>query len=161
MASLESCRKWQRTFFYVKNIGAADLINLLAYVAGEPSWVNWLYNPKQSDKETNRIFQYIEGLQEDHEPKADNIVRTFITRRVLPLQRRVHKICQMSGPLDPTRISTFELSKSDVVVKVKAIAKTKMPIDWNWGLEPFSRANPPPNVRASRDSGIPFSECSN
>ena len=84
------------------------------------------------------------GLQEDHEPTADDIVRTFITHRILPLQRRVHKICQMSGPLDPTRISTFELSKPDVVVKVKAIAKTKMSVDWKWGLEPFSRTNPPP-----------------
>jgi hypothetical protein len=66
----------------------------------------------------------------------------------------------MSGLLHPTRISTFELSKPDVVTKVKAIAKTKMPVDWKWGLEPFSRANPPPNVRASRGSGIPFPEYS-
>ena len=85
MAGLESCQKWQRTFFYVKNTGATDLINLPAYVAGEPSRVNWLYNPQQSHKETNRIFDYIVGLQEDHEPTADDIVRTFITRRVLPL----------------------------------------------------------------------------
>ncbi|KAM0895907.1 hypothetical protein ACQ4PT_023559 [Festuca glaucescens] len=145
MAGLESCRKWQRTFFYIKNTSNVDLINLPAYVPGERSQVNWLYNPKQSHKETNRIFEYIEGLQEDHEPTADDIVHTFIMRRVLPLQRRVHKICQMSGPLDPTKISTFELSKPDVVVKVKAIAKTKMPVDWKSGLEPFSRANPPPN----------------
>nr|XP_051197431.1 vegetative cell wall protein gp1-like [Lolium perenne] len=51
----------------------------------------------------------------------------------------------MSGPLDPTQITTFELSKPDVVVKLKAIATTKMPDDWEWDLEPFSRANPPPD----------------
>jgi hypothetical protein len=158
MSGLESCRKWQKTFFYVKNTGEADLINLPACVPGEPSRANWLYNPKDSHKETNRIVQYIEGLQRDQEPTADDIVCTFITRHVLPLQCRAHKICQMSGPLDPTQISTFELSKSDVVTKVMAIAKTKMPVDWEWGLKPFSRANPPPNVRALRGSRILFPE---
>jgi hypothetical protein len=29
---LESCKKWQKTFFYVKNTTAVDLINLPEYV---------------------------------------------------------------------------------------------------------------------------------
>jgi hypothetical protein len=53
----------------------------------------------------------------------------------------------MSGRLDPTRISTFKLSKLDVVAKVKAIAKTHMLVDWKWGLKPFCYKNPPPQVR--------------
>jgi hypothetical protein len=141
-------------FFYVKNTGATDLINLPAYVAGEPSQANWLYNLKLSHKETNRIVDYIIELWKHDVPTADDIVRTFITRRVLPLQRRCHKICQMSAPLDPTRISMLELSKPGVVVKVKAIAKTKMPVDWEWDMEPFSRGNAPPDVRTLWDSGI-------
>jgi hypothetical protein len=104
MAGLESCRKWQRTFFYVKNSGATDLINLPAYVAGEPSRANWLYNPKLSHKETNRIVDYIVELQKYDVTTADDIVRTFITRRAMPLQRRYHNICQMSGPLDLIRL---------------------------------------------------------
>jgi hypothetical protein len=160
MVGLESCRKWQRTFFYVKNTGKEDMINLPAYVPGIPSRKNWLYNPMEEHAETNRIMKYIVGLQKEKEPTADDIERTFITRRVLPLQRRVHKICQMSGRLDPTRISTFKISKPEVVTKVRAIAKTKMPDNWKWGLKPFCRKNPPPNVRASRDSGINFTECS-
>jgi hypothetical protein len=50
-------------------------------------------------------------LMESGIPMADDIVRAFITRRILPLQCRSHKICQMSGPMDPTRITTFELTK--------------------------------------------------
>jgi hypothetical protein len=46
LSSLESCRKWQKTFFYVKNTGPMDLINLPAYVPGDPSRVNWFYYPK-------------------------------------------------------------------------------------------------------------------
>ncbi|KAM0833813.1 hypothetical protein ACQ4PT_064034 [Festuca glaucescens] len=147
MSGLESCRKWQRTFFYVKNTGPADLINLPAYVAGDPSKLNWRYNPKESHKETNRICEYIGKLREEDMPSADDIVRTFIIRRVLPLQRRCHKICEMSGPMDPTQITTFELSKPEVVLKVKAIAKTEMKenLEWEWVLEPYYRGNPPPD----------------
>ena len=36
---------------------------------------------------------------------ADDMLSTFIFRRVCPLQRRVHKICHMTGRLDPTRLS--------------------------------------------------------
>jgi hypothetical protein len=155
MAGLDSCRKWQRNFFYVKNAGPVDLINLPDYVAGEPSRANWTYNPKDSHSETNRILRYIVGLRNDDVPTADDIVRTFIARRVLPLQERCHKICQMSGPLDPTRITTFELSAKDIVLKVKAIAQTKMTDDWEWDMEPFSRDNPPPmEVRILRTSGM-------
>jgi hypothetical protein len=53
MVGLDSCRKWQRTFFYVKNTDTTYLINLPAYVAGEPSRANKLYNTKFSHKETN------------------------------------------------------------------------------------------------------------
>jgi hypothetical protein len=33
---LKSCKKWQKTFFYVKNTTTVDLINLLAYVDVPP-----------------------------------------------------------------------------------------------------------------------------
>jgi hypothetical protein len=46
--------------------------------------------------------------------------------------------------LDPTWISTFKLSKAYVVAKAKLISKTKMPIDWKWGLKPYSRKYSPP-----------------
>ncbi|KAM0859894.1 hypothetical protein ACQ4PT_046893 [Festuca glaucescens] len=147
MSVLESCRKWQRTFLYIKNTGSVDLINLPAYVPSDPIKQNWTYNPGESHSETNRICQYIERLRDEDMPSADDIVCTFIIRRVLPLQRRCHKICQMSGLMDPTRITTFELSKPEVVLKVKAIAKTEMKenLEWEWVLEPYSRGNPPPD----------------
>jgi hypothetical protein len=65
---------------------------------------------------------------------ADDIVRTFVSRGVLPLQHRAHKIRQVTGRKDPSRITTFSLSKSDVVLKAKQICKIKMLVDWKWGL---------------------------
>ncbi|KAM0921736.1 hypothetical protein ACQ4PT_006674 [Festuca glaucescens] len=140
---LESCRAWQETFFYVKNSGSSDFINLPAYVPGEPSRANWRFNPKEGHVETNRIVRYMKELNDTTGICSDDVVRAFVSRRVLPLQRRAHKICQMTGRKDPTRITTFPLRKSDVVLKAKQISKTKMPVDWKWGMQPFSRRHPP------------------
>ncbi|KAM0851442.1 hypothetical protein ACQ4PT_052421 [Festuca glaucescens] len=142
-SSLESCRAWQETFFYVRNAGTSDFINLPAYLPGAPARTNWRFNPKDGHVKTNRIVRYMEKLNDTTDICADDIVRAFISRRVLPLQRRVHKICQMTGWKDPTRITTFPLRKSDVVLKAKQICKTKMPVDWKWGMQPFSRRHPP------------------
>jgi hypothetical protein len=91
---------------------------LPAYVSGPPSRTNWQYNPKDHE-ETNWIVRYIERLDAKTEICSDDIVRAFISRRVLPLQCRTHKISQMSGRRDPTRITTHNLSKPNVVLKAK------------------------------------------
>jgi hypothetical protein len=130
LSGLEICRKWQQTLFYVKNSGPTDLINLPAFVPGDPSRTNWQFNPRNSHDETDRIVRFIGKLKEHNELTTDDLVRTFIARRVLPLQRRAHKICQMIGRFDPTRITTFRITRADVVAKARLISKTKMSVDW-------------------------------
>ena len=63
------------------------------------------------------------------------------------MQQRAHKICHMSGRLDATRTSTFELSDDEIPSRVKGIAKLpgKMK-EWSWGKKAFCRASPPPIV---------------
>ncbi|KAK1616477.1 hypothetical protein QYE76_021994 [Lolium multiflorum] len=142
-SGLESCRAWQETFFYVRNKGAADFINLPAYHPGTPSRANWSYNPGNGHIETNRIVRFMEQLMKDTNICSDDIIRAFISRRVLPLQRRVHKMSQMYGPRDPTKITGCALSKEDVVLKARQICQTDMPMDWEWGFLPLSSTNPP------------------
>jgi hypothetical protein len=72
-------------------------------------------------------------------------VRTFLSRRVLPLQRRGHKICQMSGLRDPTRITTHTLSADDLVLKAKQICQNPLSPSGKYGMIPYSRSNPPPS----------------
>jgi hypothetical protein len=44
---LESCKKWQKSFFYVKNTTAVDLLNLPPYVDVPPVGMkNWTYTPR-------------------------------------------------------------------------------------------------------------------
>ncbi|KAK1605234.1 hypothetical protein QYE76_028907 [Lolium multiflorum] len=140
---LDSCRAWERTFFYVKNTGRADLINLPAFNPAVPTRTNWTYNPKGTHNETNRIIRFMKQLMKDTAFCQDDILRTFISRRVLPLQRRAHKMSEMYGPGDPTKITGLPLSKEDVVLKAKHICQTSMTPDWEWGLLPLSTLNPP------------------
>ncbi|KAK1681354.1 hypothetical protein QYE76_042202 [Lolium multiflorum] len=136
-SGLESCRAWQQTFFYMKNKGATDFINLPAFNPGTPTKANWGFNPGNNNIETNRIVRFMEQLR-----KESNI-RTFISLWVLPLQRRAHKISEMYGPRDPTKITGLPLSKEDVVLKALQICQTDMPMDWEWGHLPLSATNPP------------------
>ncbi|KAK1669401.1 hypothetical protein QYE76_057560 [Lolium multiflorum] len=113
-SGLESCRLWQGTFFYVRNNGAADLIDLPPFDPEPPTKTNWSYNPKESHNETNRIIRFMKQRMKDTNICSDDIIRTFISRRVLPLKRRAHKMCEMYGPGDPTKITGLPLSKKDV-----------------------------------------------
>ncbi|KAK1625823.1 hypothetical protein QYE76_000138 [Lolium multiflorum] len=122
-SGLESCRLWQETFFYVKNDGDPDLINLPAFNPAPPSKVNWSYSPGVTHIETNRVVRFMEKLMKETNICSDDIIRTFISRRVLPLKRRAHKMSEMYGPGDPTKITGLPLSKKDVVYKARQICQ--------------------------------------
>jgi hypothetical protein len=125
-----------------------DFINLLAYISGTPDLKhNWSYTPGNTHAETYEIYTLILGMHKNGTPSPDDLVRTFIIRRVCPLQRRMHKICQMSGYLGLNQMTTFDLEKPEVVKKVKAITQTHMEVDWEWYQEPYSRARPAPRIR--------------
>ena len=130
----------------MKNATGVDLINLPDFKIEPPTThCNWRYNPKEKVAEVNAVHELLPRLKEAG-LTGEDLVTTFISRRVSPLQRRVHKICHMSGPLDPTRTNTFELSKDAIWRCVKVIATVRMTPDWEWGLEPHRRSNLPPSV---------------
>jgi hypothetical protein len=142
---LESCKKWQKSFFYVKNTTDVDLLNLPPYVDELPTRTkNWTYNPKSTVGPVNALHR-VKGELRDAGLTPQDIVACFISRRVSPLQCRSHKICQMSGPMDPTRHSTHDLSPADILRRVKDICKSSQ-VTFAWGLEPYSRDHPAPTV---------------
>jgi hypothetical protein len=112
---LESCKKWQKTYFYVKNTTVVDLINLPEYVDVPPTDMkNWTYNSRSLVETINDLHRVM-GELSNAGLTPEDIIACFISRRVSPLQRRSHKICQMSGAMDPTRHSTHELSPVDIL----------------------------------------------
>ncbi|KAK1603862.1 hypothetical protein QYE76_027535 [Lolium multiflorum] len=107
--------------------------------------INWGYNPKSSDPdaEVNLLWDFLGECVTGGRLSAEDLLCTYISRRVIPLQWRVHKIGHMSGRLDPTRTSKLELSKSQVAHRVNNITKANMPDNWDWGLAPYDREQPP------------------
>ena len=78
-----------------------------------------------------------------------DLVAAFVERRVIPLQGRPHMICQMSGRFDPCRLSTKEMPHAEVSYMVNYISNCKLSEEWQYGKEPYSRANPPQVVSLS------------
>jgi hypothetical protein len=116
---------------------------------------NWLHNPKD-DKESARIALFIATNKKETNLCADDMVMLFLPRRVLPLQRRAHKICQMLGRMDPTRITTHSLSPPELVAKAKKICQNTLKPSGKYGLLPYSRNNSPPRKVRSRDFWLTF-----
>ena len=58
-------------------------------------------------------------------------------------------MCYMSGHRDPTRTTTVELTKEELYLRVKKIAKPASMVDgdWTWGLEPYDRTHTAPKVK--------------
>jgi hypothetical protein len=90
---LESCKKWQKSFFYVKNTTNVDLLNLPTYVDIPPNEMkNWTYNPKNMVGAVNDLHR-VKGELRDASLMPEDIIACFISRRVSPLQCQSHKIC--------------------------------------------------------------------
>ena len=142
---LDTVKKWQRTFFYVKSAEGYDALNLPEFNIEPPvAEKNFKYSPAES-AELELVAGVLAGVLAGFLEKkfsVDDLLSTFIFRRVCPLQRRVHKMCHMAGRLDPTRMSRHMLTKEDVMKRVRAIANSQITEDWDWKVEPFRRKRP-------------------
>jgi hypothetical protein len=72
---------------------------------------------------------------------ARDLLTAFVSARVVPLQRRAHKMCFLGSNRDPSRTTSVELTSEQVVRRVNKIANTKMPAKWEWGLKPYDHSN--------------------
>jgi hypothetical protein len=140
----ESCKKWQRFFFYVKNLKKeTDYINLPPFDANGPnerdSWSAPLPRPSL---DMVKILQRITALQKDGNLKPSDLLLAFLDACMSPLQRHSHKMCFLGSARDPTRHSSRTLAAVEVAQKANRIAEVKLPASWAWGLRPHDRNNP-------------------
>ena len=149
----ESSKGWREYWFYVKSAAPAgedghapDLVNLPAFSNTTPDQrPNWGRTKKPSveiQAMMDRVLTMIhgEGL------RVQDLILTFIDRRVLPLQWRPHKMCHMSGRFDPTRITTKLLSKLAIAYRANSVSELTLGEDWTWGKQAYSRESPPETV---------------
>jgi len=132
----------------VKNVQpGADGINLPPFTNTTPAdKLNWTMKPR-ANPDLTKMLARVNELIDTHGLKVTDLLCAFQERRVLPLQSRIHKIGHMSGRLDPSRVSTIELSSEEVARRVNKISVAKLAPDWRWGMEPYSQTNRPPKVR--------------
>ena len=84
---LESCRKWLRSWFYVRNTTEVDLINLPKFKIGPPTEEqNWRDNPGKKFTEVNSVQALVPQLKETG-LTGEDLITTFVSRRVSPLQQ--------------------------------------------------------------------------
>jgi hypothetical protein len=77
---LESWKKWQKSFFYVKNTTDVDLLNLPTYVDIPPNEMkNWTYNPKNTVGAVNALHR-VKGELRDAGLMPEDIIAFFISR---------------------------------------------------------------------------------
>jgi hypothetical protein len=87
LSGKESCKKWQISFFYAKNLWEdADHINPPPFVPGGPrerdSWKTSLPSP---GPDMVNILKWIIALQGEGSLKAPDLLLAFIDARVSPL----------------------------------------------------------------------------
>jgi hypothetical protein len=140
----ESCKKWQRSFFYVKNLKkGADYINLPPFDASGPSKRDsWSASLPRPALDMVKILQRITALQKDGNRKPSDLLLAFLDARVSPLQCRSHKMCFLRSTRDPTSHSSRALAAVEVAQKANRIAEVKLPASWVWGLRPYDHSNP-------------------
>ena len=143
---MDTVKKWQRSFLYVKSVEGHDALNLREFCIERPSVeMNFKYDPADAFPKLQLIHDVLEDLLE-HKLCTDDLLRVFVVHRVSPLQRREHRIFHMSGVLDPTWISKHDLDRASVKKRVKAMAFTEMADKWQWGVELFHQEEPPQQV---------------
>jgi len=147
---LQSIKDWQMGFFYVSNPedDDRDLLNLPEFSLPPPAQRHWSEKPGETNADVDHQMARIAELMKDGLTDVD-LVAAWLSRRVLPLQRRCHRICDMSGRRDPTRISTFQMDMEEFLHRMHTITTLKVTKDFRFGLRAYNRRDPPPVVCCS------------
>jgi hypothetical protein len=86
----ESCKKWQRSFFYVKNLKeGADHINLPPFEASGPARDSWSTPLPRPLLYMEKILQRIFTLQTEGGLEPSDLLLAFLVARVSPLAQDV------------------------------------------------------------------------
>jgi hypothetical protein len=80
--------------------------------------------------EVNMLLEFLTTCVTRGRLTASDLLSTFASRWVLPLQQRAHKIWYMSGRLDLTRTSKVELSSEGVARRVNHVSQAHLADNW-------------------------------
>uniref|UniRef100_A0ACD5U622 Uncharacterized protein n=1 Tax=Avena sativa TaxID=4498 RepID=A0ACD5U622_AVESA len=147
-----SVQYWRRRCFYIRdstvdgqNFGLAPF-NSTQTIQQKRSWKNHILEGEV--EEIEELYRRVEDLQviPEKEVNGVDIIRTFLKRRVQPLQSRAHPMFLYTGRHDPTRVAAEELSKGDLDRVLRPLLKFKAEEDLPGRslTPPFSASRPVP-----------------
>ena len=88
----DSIKKWQNTYFYVRNLTEVDRIGLSAFSDSRPADKSWSRKPVTGGDLQGVLFGRLEKLVEEGLTSRD-LTLAWMSRRMYPLQARSHKMC--------------------------------------------------------------------
>ena len=90
---------------------AQDALNMPPFAITPSTRQNWDAKTPKPHPEVALIRAHLDILRENRLLGRD-LLATMVVCRILPLQRRPHLVCQMSGRLDPCRLSTKRFTRA-------------------------------------------------
>ncbi|KAE8779407.1 hypothetical protein D1007_47567 [Hordeum vulgare] len=141
----DSCKKRQRTFFYVCNLDEdRDWVGLKPFTDQPANEPNWKIEPDFPEMRAmvNRLENFITAAL-----TGADVIGAFTVSRVAPLKAWAHQICDMGGHMDLCRLTTAVLPLRKVAACMNNITNFQLDEDrWQFGMVPYCRSNPVPQV---------------
>src|SRR3954463_8684474 len=144
---VQSCKNWQTTFFYVKSPDQGpDLLNLPEFTIARPiEKYQWSEKLGAGDCDVDSQVAKVAQLEQQGLLPTD-LAAAWLHARILPLQRQVHHLCDISGPRDATRLCTWRVKTEDLCARLKAITASPAPEPFRFGLAYLNRQQKPTRV---------------
>ena len=109
----DSVKKWQNSYFYVRNLTETDRIGLPTFYDTLPAHKSWSRKVPVDEVLEGILMGRLKRLVDSGLMSRD-LTLAWMSRRVFPLRAREHKMCFYSGPRDPTRVSMEALPLEDM-----------------------------------------------
>ena len=102
-------------------------------VAPPRAKTNWGYSLLRPLQEIVNLCERVTVMRTREGLTDTDLLAAFITRQVLPLQRRSCLIGEMIGLQDPNRMGSMWLSGEQAARAVNAISRANLGEDWRFG----------------------------
>jgi len=106
--------EWYKRWFYIREEPGSTTFCDVGYIPEKR--VSWTDRPEHTGQESELMslidWSYLDG---------PGVVGNFLTRRVMPCQRRVHVVYEYPGRQDSTRLRPENLEKSEIQQRINEL----------------------------------------
>ena len=141
----DSIKKWENSYFYIRNLTETDRIGLPAFSNMPPADKAWARKVVGDEALEGALLDRLQRLVDSGLSSRD-LTLSWMSRRLLSLRAREHKMCFYSGPRDPTRTSMEILPLKELRDWASVVMTDKIGKNWRFGWEPYTREHRAPQV---------------